>query len=351
VLKFEALFQRAVLMETGFKKGVKLILLLTFSLSCLTGKVIVTPKRELKPYYYEGEEVNLSLKIISPSPSLLHIGVKPTPEQVLLVHPTDFIYELNLTFFASKKLPIMEIDGINNFTKIPLNRFIKIQPLPTPIPANFAGVVANRVEVMDPEASYFDQNRTRIILSFNLKSEGGTISRFKLKGILEENLTPITSKEGKYYAILPINTEKINFYYFSPEKEGYLPVTVPVNLKIDEVATQTDIKPETNFLANPINIILLGVALIGFIAVLVYQRWWLFIFPAGVLGYFFYINIPYQEEILKAGAQVQILPTPHSTTFFIPSTPMRVKILKHYRNYTKIYFNNQVGWVKNGQLQ
>jgi len=319
----------------------------------LLGKPIVTLLSVVKDYYYPGEEANLSLRIISPSPSLLHIGIKGRVERAFLTHPTPFIYDLNLTFFVTKHLPVVEVDGVTQSATIPLKKFIKVHSLPKPVPATYTGVVADKLQIVDPEASYYDQNRSRIILSFNLQSVGGELVNFHLPATLtsDQNLTLITPTSAKFYAILPASIHRLKLYYFSPESEGYLPIEVPVDLKIDEVATQTNIKPETNLLSNPINVILLGAALIGFMAVLVYQRWWIFIFPIGFLAYFLYLNIPYKEGVLKPGAKVQILPTAQSTTFFIAKRPLKVKILGHYRHYIKIYFQNRVGWVKDGELQ
>jgi hypothetical protein len=323
-------------------RGVSLLL---FPL-LLIGKLIVTPTG-VKPYYYPGEEVSIGLRIISPTPSNYHISVTKGVE-MNLSHPSPYIYDLNLSFFASKKPPKILIAGISGLESIDLGRYLKLKPVPTPYPLHYTGVVAEELEILDPAASRYREGE--VILSFNLKSVGGRLSQFHL-GIGEENLTLTSPTTGQFYAILPEKYRQLKLYYFSPATESYREVVVPINLQLEKVTTQTNIKPEQNLLGDPVNLLLLGLTGIGVLAVLIYQKWWLLLFPLITAGYFGYLNLPYRDRILKPGAQVKILPTPQSTTFYISKRPEEVQVLKEYGRYSKILVQNRVGWVKSSELE
>jgi hypothetical protein len=339
------------------EKGEKLKMgkkkLLTFLLFLLLlpleswGKLLITPSGT-KEYYFPGEKVEMGLKLLSSKPMDYNFSFSRGVE-VNISHPSSYIYDLNLSFYASKKSPEILIHGPTLLKTIKLSKYIHLKPVPKPYPKNFTGVVADKVEVLSVAATPYDQNTT--ILSFNLKSEGGTIAPFRL-GLGEENFTLLSPTEGQFYTIIPRSIKKVEFYYFSPNNgESFEKVEVPLNLKLEQVTTQTDIRPENNLLDEPVNVALMVVSAIGILAVLVYQRWWLLIFPLLSLGYFAYLNLPYRDKVLVAGAQVRILPTPQSTVFYTTHEAMEVKVLRKYKDYTKIYFQNRVGWVKNDQLR
>ncbi|MEO1942360.1 MAG: hypothetical protein ABGW77_05650, partial [Campylobacterales bacterium] len=132
----------------------------------LIGKLIVTPIG-VKPYYYPGEEVSIGLRIISPTPSNYHISVTKGVE-MNLSHPSPFIYDLNLSFFASKKPLKILIAGVTGLESIDLGRYLKLKSVPTPYPPYYTGVVADKLEILDPAASRYREGE--VILSFNLRS-------------------------------------------------------------------------------------------------------------------------------------------------------------------------------------
>jgi hypothetical protein len=311
------------------------------------GKMIITPSG-VKEYYFPGEEVKMGLRLLSSNPVEYNFSVS-RGIKAQISHPAPYIYDLNLTFYATSRNLEILVSGQNTLKTIRLSDYIHLKPVPKPYPPHFSGVVADKVEVLSVAATPYDRNTT--ILSFNLKSEGGSLAPFHL-GLGEENLTLLSPTEGQFYTIIPRSITKVEFYYFSPTGgENFQKVEVPLNLKLEQVTTQTDIRPENNLLDEPVNVALVVISAIGILAVLVYQRWWLLIFPLLSIGYFAYLNLPYRDKVLVAGAQVRILPTPQSTIFYTTPEAIEVKVLRKYKNYTKIYFQNRVGWVKNEELR
>jgi hypothetical protein len=140
------------------------------------------------------------------------------------------------------------------------------------------------------------------------------------------------------------------FYYYNTQCDNYEKIIVPINLKEETISTQTNLNPEDKTIFTPLNIFLLCIIALLLIIFLVYQKIWLIIPPLLLSIYLIYLNLPKGNAYLKRGAKVYILPTSHSTVFYISPIGTKVKILKKEKNYTKIRLNNKIGWVKNEDL-
>jgi len=207
---------------------------------------------------------------------------------------------------------------------------------------NFSGVLANELNISTPIAL---KTKEKILLSFTIKCKNCNIKDFHLKN--EENLTIINNNTASFIITLPINTKKLNFYYFNLKTQTFNKISVPIQLKENTISTQSNINPKENNFFTPLNILLLIIIALFLTIFIIFQKIWILIFPLIIGGYLISQLIPKGEIYLKKGEKVTILPTENSTIIYVIKKNQKAKILNKTNNYVQIKINNKIGWVKN----
>ena len=300
---------------------------------------LIVKYENLKPFYYKNQIINLNIKVLSPYPNLMFLSSSNVKLNITSTNP--YIYELNTTFKADESNKTIQVYINNNFQDINLTKIIKIKPLPNI--DNFCGVLADKMQIINPIASK-ENNKT--ILSFSIKCKNCNIEDFNLSDLsLEQKLTIDFDNEASYYIILPVNKKKLIFYYYNTKENRFKKIEVPIILKEQTISTQTDINPNENKFFTPLNIFILGLITLSLIIFLIFQKIWLLIFPVILSGFIIIQFIPKGEIVLKPGTKVQILPTKNSTVFYIVKKTQKAEILNKRKNYVKIKIHNKIGWV------
>ncbi len=321
----------------------RIVLLIFSSLFFLYGEII--KYQNIKPYYYKNQLVNLKAKIILSSPKELH-AIPSYNVESNLTQKNPYLYNLDIKFKADEEEHKLMLIAKKFYKEIDLDNLINIKNINPP--KNFSKVFADNLKIINPISSKYDENST--ILSFTIKCKNCNINDFNL-GFKEHNLTLISQNEASYYAIIPNNIKKLNFYYFNLKNEKFEKIEIPIKLKQDTISTQTELNPEENNFFNLVNILILILIAFGLIIFLIYQKVWLLIFPILLSGFLIYKLLPKGEIILSRNTKVQILPTKQSTVIYISRGNEKAKVLNKLDKYTKIKINKKIGWVKNEDIR
>jgi len=292
----------------------------------------------LKPFYYQNQIINLKLKIISPFSDLNITSTNNLKIKVSNENPFIYIIDSHFKNTDNPKFIFISSQEINK--TIYLNNLINTKIL-NPIP-NFSGVLADELNTSTPIAL---KTKEKILLSFTIKCKNCNIEDFHLKN--EENLTIINNNTASFIITLPMNTKKLNFYYFNLNTQTFNKISIPIQLKENTISTQTNINPKENNFFTPINILLLIIIALFLILFIIFQKIWILIFPLIIGGYLVFQNLPKGEIYLKKGQKVTILPTKNSTIIYIVNHNQKTKILNKTKNYVQIKIDNKIGWVKN----
>ena len=292
----------------------------------------------LKPFYYQNQIIDLKIKIISPFNDLNITSTNNV--QIKISNKNPFIYIINSRFKNTKNPKFIFITSQEVNKSIYLNELINTKTLST-IP-NFSGVLADELNISTPIAL---KTKEKILLSFTIKCKNCNIKDFHLKN--EENLTIINNNTASFIITLPINTKKLNFYYFNLKTQTFNKISVPIQLKENTISTQSNINPKENNFFTPLNILLLIIIALFLIIFIIFQKIWILIFPLIIGGYLIFQIFPKGEIYLKKGEKVTILPTKNSTVIYIIKKNQKAEILNKTKNYVQIKINNKIGWVKN----
>ena len=292
----------------------------------------------LKPFYYQNQIINLKLKIISPFSDLNITSTNNLKIKVSNENPFIYIIDSHFKNTDNPKFIFISSQEINK--TIYLNNLINTKIL-NPIP-NFSGVLADELNISTPIAL---KTKEKILLSFTIKCKNCNIRDFHLKN--EENLTIINNNTASFIITLPMNTKKLNFYYFNLNTQTFNKISIPIQLKENTISTQTNINPKENNFFTPINILLLIIIALFLILFIIFQKIWILIFPLIIGGYLIFQIFPKGEIYLKKGQKVTILPTKNSTIIYIVNHNQKAKILNTTKSYVQIKINNKIGWVKN----
>jgi hypothetical protein len=319
------------------------LILLIASLLFASDVIIQFPN--LQKEYYENQIIDLKIKVITPKEMNLTF-IPPLNSEINVTKENPFVYDVDVKYKNNddiKKLFIVNNDFYKEITLNDLYKTSRIDKIP-----GFCNVLAKKLTVKNTISSKYDDKYN--IVSFTLIGNDADLNDFTLH-LKDENLTVISPEKATYLGLVEKNKKKIKFYYFNTQNDNYEKITIPVNIKEETISTQTDLNPEENTLFSPTNILILSVIAFLTIVFLVYQKVWLIFPPLLLSAFLIYINLPKGDAFLTRGTKIYILPTKNSTVFYVAPIGTKVKILKKLHNYTKIEFNNKIGWVKNEDIR
>ncbi|WP_201353047.1 hypothetical protein [Hydrogenimonas urashimensis] len=220
-------------------------------------------------------------------------------------------------------------------------------------PREFSGLLANRMELINYQASSYDENSN--ILALQLLIEYGNYDDFRLPDSMMQG---IDSYEGDlnattllYYGVYPLGVEQVVFSYFNLKKNRYEKFHVPIIVKRSSVSTQTNLDPQASEFTKFKIAATVVLILIWLILWLRHRGWGYPILIVLASAYLLTYLIPLKNVCIKAESTVYLLPTEKSTPFMRLYEKTTAKEMNRNASYTKIQLpNNRIGWVKNEDL-
>jgi len=322
-----------------------LIFLATFLFA--NERLLITKFEDVKPYYYNHQIVNLKLKIISATDGNLKVFDDYNNSYPVIDNNESYIS--NISFELNNSFPIFHVVLSDNgviLNQVDITLDAKVRNLYPP--KNFCGVLADDLNISDKILTNYDDKNN--IVYWTINSKNGNLNDFSLH-FKDEKLYSIDNNNTEisysYSALVPVNHTDFSFSYFNLKQEKYKNINFSIKLKNETVSTQTDIKPMSKNNIYIINI-LLGVFVLLWIVLFIYRRGWIYIILLLItIGVIVFFNLPKKEIILHQNTKIHILPFEKSTIFVVVGNDTKVKVLLTKDGWSKIEFNNYIGWVKN----
>ncbi|MCF6172776.1 MAG: sulfite exporter TauE/SafE family protein [Campylobacteraceae bacterium] len=194
---------------------------------------------------------------------------------------------------------------------------------------------------------------TMIMIGFNIlyRIKNSNLKDFKLSWVKRDgidsqfNNTPIY--KIYYYAIIPKYTKKFIFTYFNTKTNSFVKKKIDIVIDSDEVSTQSDLNPKDSTFSIYKNITF-GIIFFILLYILLKRRRLVYLlFLILLVVYYFIGTNPLNSIKIPINTQVQILPTKHSTIFYITPRVLYVQKIMTRRNFIKIILpNGKIGWIK-----
>ncbi|WP_456381501.1 hypothetical protein [Hydrogenimonas sp.] len=225
---------------------------------------------------------------------------------------------------------------------------VKLNP-----PGEFSGVLARNMELINYQASSYDDGNN--ILALQLFVEYGNYRDFRLPGTFKQG---IDSFEGDingttllYYGVYPVGMEQVEFSYFNLEKNRYEKFQIPIIVKRSSVSTQTTLDPQASEFTK-FKIVATSTFILLWLFLWIRTRRWSYpILIAAATAYLLTYLIPLKNVCIKAETTLYLLPTKQSTPFMRLYEETTAKEMDRNDRYTKVQLpNNRIGWVKNEDL-
>ncbi len=319
--------------------------LIIFLSSLLFAGNLIIQYPNLKKEYYNSQIIDLQIKIITPKETNLTF-IPPFESEMNITRQNNLIYTADIKYKNDGEIKKFFIVSSNIYKEITLNELYKSVPLEKI--KDFCNVLADNLKISNIISSKYD--KTKNMLSFTIEAKNANLKDFTLH-TKDENLTVVSPDKATFFTLIDNNIKNLKFYYFDTLIDNYKKTEIPINIKEETISTQTNLNPEENTLFTPLNILSLSIIAFLIIIFLVYQKIWLIIPPLLLTGFLIYNNLPKGDAFLNRGTKIYILPTKNSTVFYESPIGTKVKILKKTKNYTKIQFQNKIGWIKNEDLK
>jgi hypothetical protein len=218
---------------------------------------------------------------------------------------------------------------------------------------NYAHILADSFRVGESKTNRYNEKYN--ILVFKATADHCHLKSFSLNNVKKqgfESIEPaIETSSMTYYAIIPRKLETLIFSYFNLKSRRFENISIPIVVDDDTVSTQSDLRPIEHRHTILKIAAASGIALVGFILLLVYRLWWylpLLILP-GI--YIAYIAVPTEDVCVKRESPIYLLPMENGTVFKLTHSRQIYEVQGSTEKYTKIKLDdNKIGWVKNEDL-
>ena len=308
-------------------------------------------------YYLQASKKTSSLPFIEIS----LLGEKQTKEDDDLSGIASVLAELNLSTpeEATKPTTQNELDTPNAAKKQIIAQtslqLPEISYLPIKWEKNYSSLVAKELRIVNFENKEYDKKHN--IIAMEIETTLANVDDFLIQNdnIIKQEINQILSNPPYsnliYYAIVDNKLKNFEFNYFNTQKSQFEYISLPIFVKLDTISTQTDISPKKSNIHIWRLSALAGVAFVLLIFFL-YRKKYLYLLSAMiVLGVAGYSMLPKEAITIIEGAKIRILPIDKSTTFHILHAPMTTEALQRTNSFTKIIYNNKVGWVHEKFIQ
>ena len=310
---------------------------------------------------YVGQVFTLTLKVTSLEKNQPYvIYLENEYNLTIMQEPSEIapkaINHLTYTFKATSnqaRLP----DFVVYYTNVPskeyrLNGFDLKTVLLNP-PKDFSGLLAKNIQLINYQASTYTKDTNLLALQLNISY--GNYDDFHLPNSNNQGIDTysgdLNSTTLLYYAIYPLDVEKVEFTYFNLSKNRYEKFHIPIIVKRSSVSTQSNLDPQASeFTKFKIFVTVLFII----ICFILWIRRKKLIYPILIflsLSYLITYLIPLKTICIKPSTTLYLLPTRQSTPVMNIYQKVEAKEMNRYGNYIKIQLqNNTIGWVKNDSI-
>ncbi|MBA1433119.1 MAG: hypothetical protein FAF04_05910 [Epsilonproteobacteria bacterium] len=215
---------------------------------------------------------------------------------------------------------------------------------------NFSNIIANSLELQEYKTTSYDNHHNIVV--FVATATNSDLEAMHFNNVYKQGLESLSGSydDAKitYYVVIDKRLEYFTFSYFNLLSNSYERVSVPIIVDDDSVTTQSDLKPRDQSHDTIKMYIALAVSLIGFVLILIRQKYIYLVFILIPLGYTLYLSIPQKEVCIKKGANIYLLPVSNGTVFETTATEYHLPKEGSVTNFTKVKLqNDKIGWVKN----
>ncbi|MDR2790133.1 MAG: hypothetical protein LBB59_04090 [Campylobacteraceae bacterium] len=222
----------------------------------------------------------------------------------------------------------------------------EIEIIPVKGDAKFSHVVAQSLAVKSENTNKFDDKS--LIVTLEIEAAYSNLREFNVSnGSVDDYKESFALQFIEYTLIVPNYVKNIDFTYFNTLSHNLQHITVPLNIKSNDLSTHTDLNPkESKF--KLYKDILAAIALVFFIALFIYKRYKIAVVGAVLaVLYLFFANNPFDKVKLRHETIISILPAEKSSVFHITEGELEVEKLASKNGYIKILLpSGRIGWVK-----
>jgi hypothetical protein len=222
----------------------------------------------------------------------------------------------------------------------------EIEIVPVKGDAKFSHVVAQSLAVKSENTNKFDDKS--LIVTLEIEAAYSNLKEFNISnGSSDDYKESFALQSLEYTLIVPNYIKNIDFTYFNTLSHSLQHITVPLNIKSNDLSTHTDLNPkESKF--KLYKDILVSIALLFFVILFVYKRYKIAIAGAILMIiYLFYSNNPFDKIKLRSETTIRVLPTEKSSVFHITEGELEAEKLTSKDGYVKILLpSGRIGWIK-----
>lgn len=216
--------------------------------------------------------------------------------------------------------------------------------------ANYCGVVANSLKIIDYTLESYDDKNNMILIE--LEGNNSNLEDFRLPNIKDQEFgqgSKFSSDVAhvNVLARIPKELDSIDFNYFDIKKHEFVPLSIKnsVNIETFDDDIKDDLNPKSSFLRFT-NILLLATLGIFLLLTLIKRSYFAAIISCLLLGVIVYriFSNTYSIKTLP-NARVLIQPTKNSTELFVISNPTKLEAIDKKNDYYKVNIDSKVGWI------
>jgi len=220
-------------------------------------------------------------------------------------------------------------------------------------PKDFCGVLAKNIQLVNYQASTYTEDTNLLALQLNISY--GNYDDFHLPNSNNQGIDTysgdLNSTTLLYFAVYPLDVEKVEFTYFNLSKNRYEKFNIPIIVKRSSVSTQSNLDPQASEFTKFKIIATIILIMIWLILWLKRRKWLYPILIFLAISYLVTYLIPLKTICIKSGTTLYLLPARQSTPVMNIYQEIEAKEMNRYGDYVKIQLqNNTIGWVKNESI-
>lgn len=220
-------------------------------------------------------------------------------------------------------------------------------------PKDFSGVLAKNIQLVNYQASTYTEDTNLLALQLNISY--GNYDDFHLPNSNNQGVDTYSGDLNNttllYYAVYPLDVEKVEFTYFNLSKNRYEKFHIPIIVKRSSVSTQSNLDPQASEFTKFKIFVTIFLIIIWLILWIRRKK---LVYPILIIlsiSYLVTYLIPLKTICIKSGTTLYLLPTKQSTPAMNIYQKTEAKEMNRYGNYIKIQLeNNTIGWVKNDSI-
>jgi len=307
----------------------------------------VFPVTILVKHYNPKDPPHFEYDIIAP---LQPIDLKPTK----LINKNEAFF----TFYfkadtQEKNLVIPQLSIWNlSYTYILHPKKIAVKNLDDKIGDNFSGIIASNLRINDVKINPYDSSNS--IVTLRLEASEANLEDISLPNVADDGIENI-KRDGarvteKYYFIIPSNKKSIDITYYNLIKNKIDTKTIDLKSKNNYI-DPTELNPKDLSFEKIKKYLFIGLIVI-FLLLLIFTKDILYLIVTILLiALATYIYYPKGSICIQEGASLYILPTSNSEISQQIDNQIETKVIKKYKNFTKIEYKNKIsGWIKDEDI-